>query len=244
MVMNMFVTDQTNNKIDHDTSTGVVDVGIELKDWPRELKKKRKHCYEDEINEPTTKKNKVVKLKEATGLVEPKRNVYQCKECKQDFDNFRALGGHMASHNRKMRSDDDLMNTSYKCPICHHVFNDFRALGGHIASHNRKDRAEKAALGGDSSLCIVAGSSVGSLRDKSYECNICYKKFLTGQALGGHKTYHRKIADSLIHAQENPEGKLRSNQVSSHPETRVKSSCGKVILFGIDLNASPSVARC
>ncbi|XP_050203310.1 uncharacterized protein LOC126653455 [Mercurialis annua] len=223
--------------------------------------RKRKYCYGDEINKPvvmqTTKKNKVVKLTEVTGLVEPKRNVYQCKECKQEFDNFRALGGHMASHNRKMKSDDDLMKSTYECLICHHVFNDFRALGGHIASHNRKERAEKAALGGDSSsLSIVAGSSVDNLIEKSYECNICYKKFSTGQALGGHKTYHRKIADSLNQAQANPEdqlrldqvpanpeGQVRLNKVQANPETQAKSSCTKITLFGVDLNASPSVER-
>ncbi|EEF37474.1 hypothetical protein RCOM_0722880 [Ricinus communis] len=139
-------------------------------------------------NEPMQKKNRELKLKNQPQFIRLNRR-YECKECKQIFNDFRALGGHMASHNRKNMSD--IVKTSYECRVCNVVFDDFRALGGHIASHNRKKRAHETA----SDPGLVA-ESVGS-RQKFYACNICSKRFSTGQALGGHKTYHRKIADAL-----------------------------------------------
>ncbi|KAF2323915.1 hypothetical protein GH714_003961 [Hevea brasiliensis] len=46
------------------------------------------------------------------------------------------------------------------------------------------DREEK----GSSSVAPIVN------REKKYKCNLCSRRFLTGQALGGHKNYHRKVA--------------------------------------------------
>uniref|UniRef100_A0A2C9WGL2 C2H2-type domain-containing protein n=1 Tax=Manihot esculenta TaxID=3983 RepID=A0A2C9WGL2_MANES len=89
---------------------------------------------------------------------------------------------------------------SYVCKQCNKVFDDFRALGGHTAAHNRNKKAENAPSeelgirGGDlnrgSSLAEPAVDNKG----KRYECDVCSRRFSTGQALGGHKSYHRKTA--------------------------------------------------
>ncbi|KAF2323865.1 hypothetical protein GH714_002037 [Hevea brasiliensis] len=83
------------------------------------------------------------------------------------------------------------------------VFNNFQALGAHIASHNRNKKMEKVPFdklgskeGGAGDREEKGSSSVAPLvnREKKYKCNLCSRRFLTGQAVGGHKNYHRKAA--------------------------------------------------
>ncbi|KAJ9187131.1 hypothetical protein P3X46_002623 [Hevea brasiliensis] len=93
----------------------------------------------------------------------------------------------------------DLKN-SYACK---EVFNKFQALGAHIASHNRNKKMEKVPFdklgtkeGGAGDREEKGSSSVAPVvnREKKYKCNLCSRRFLTGQAVGGHKNYHRKAA--------------------------------------------------
>ncbi|KAJ9187106.1 hypothetical protein P3X46_002602 [Hevea brasiliensis] len=83
------------------------------------------------------------------------------------------------------------------------VFNNFQALGAHIATHNRNKKMEKVPFdklgtkeGGVGDKDGKGSSLVAPLvnREKKYRCNLCSKRFLTGQALRGHNNYHRKVA--------------------------------------------------
>ncbi|XP_057999081.1 zinc finger protein ZAT5-like [Hevea brasiliensis] len=100
---------------------------------------------------------------------------------------------------KKLSELVDLKN-SY---ACNEAFNNFQALGAHIATHNRNKKMEKVPFdklgtkeGGAGDREEKGSSSVGPIvnREKKYKCNLCSRRFLTGQALGGHKNYHRKVA--------------------------------------------------
>ncbi|EEF30621.1 hypothetical protein RCOM_0302120 [Ricinus communis] len=118
---------------------------------------------------------------------------------------------------------------SYGCKICHQVFSDFHSLGGHIASHNRKKRAEEAALAAPGpELKVQALEKLATTEGingdtDNYICELCSKSFPTGQALGGHKTSHRKRKAA---PQE-----CTDHQVASSAENHV---------YEFDLNESPN----
>ncbi|KAJ6978413.1 zinc finger protein ZAT9-like [Populus alba x Populus x berolinensis] len=83
---------------------------------------------------------------------------------------------------------------TYVCRECGLVFDSFQGLGGHLAAHNRKREREK-----EGKLDLVSrvhqdsrGKSViiGDAPRKEYKCNLCERSFPSGQALGGHMSYH------------------------------------------------------
>ncbi|KAJ9169608.1 hypothetical protein P3X46_017777 [Hevea brasiliensis] len=129
----------------------------------------------------------------------------------------------------KLKSLSELVDRkgSYICKECNEVFDDYHALGGHTAAHNRNKILENAPLGElgtgrggkrrDTSLAEPAVDDRGN----KYVCNLCSRRFSTGQALGGHKSYHRKMA--RVEAQKG------SGEVTSSVENVSK----------IDLNAPP-----
>ncbi|KDP36313.1 hypothetical protein JCGZ_09528 [Jatropha curcas] len=123
-----------------------------------------------------------------------------------------------------------LKSSSYVCKECNKVFDDFRALGGHIAAHNRNKRAAAAGDGVDSILAAEAGV-FGEV--KKYACNLCSRSFTTGQALGGHKTYHRKIGDC--------DGEVEDEAVSGSLATSEEEK--NAVFLALDLNAPPPYER-
>ncbi|OAY59126.1 hypothetical protein MANES_01G006500v8 [Manihot esculenta] len=129
----------------------------------------------------------------------------------------------------KLKSLSELVDSkgSYVCKQCNKVFDDFRALGGHTAAHNRKtaenEPSEELVTGGRGVKTgpIPAELTVDN-RGKKYECNLCSRRFPTGQALGGHKSYHRKMACGEV------------QEVSTE-----RSAPAKYADIKIDLNAPP-----
>ncbi|XP_061983115.1 zinc finger protein ZAT9-like [Populus nigra] len=83
---------------------------------------------------------------------------------------------------------------TYVCRECGLVFDSFQGLGGHLAAHNRKREREK-----EGKLDLVSGVHqdsrgknviIGDAPRKEYKCNLCERSFASGQALGGHMSYH------------------------------------------------------
>lgn len=91
----------------------------------------------------------------------------------------------------------------YKCKTCNLIFNSHQALGGHSNKHRMvisgSDLSTETTLWLDNQ-CIETPMEQGScrmemadfdvVRSKEHECQICFKVFPTGQALGGHKRAH------------------------------------------------------
>ncbi|AAC24367.1 Zinc finger protein ZAT1 [Arabidopsis thaliana] len=77
-----------------------------------------------------------------------KRNKwFECETCEKVFKSYQALGGHRASHKKKIAETDQLgsdelkkkkkksTSSHHECPICAKVFTSGQALGGHKRSH-------------------------------------------------------------------------------------------------------------
>ncbi|KAK8636285.1 hypothetical protein V6N13_004989 [Hibiscus sabdariffa] len=94
----------------------------------------------------------------------------------------------------------------YRCETCNKVFKSYQALGGHRASH-KKMKAYSAATHETELEPENVGAATSSMTDKkTHECPVCFRVFLSGQALGGHKRSHvatpvkssKKLGDSFI----------------------------------------------
>ncbi|RWW37988.1 hypothetical protein BHE74_00056825 [Ensete ventricosum] len=79
----------------------------------------------------------------------------------------------------------------FQCGMCRKVFRSYQALGGHRASHKRAGAncvptpTGMRIHGEDSS-----GTTAAHHDAKLWECPYCYRVFVSGQALGGHKRSH------------------------------------------------------
>ncbi|KAK2983702.1 hypothetical protein RJ640_002099 [Escallonia rubra] len=111
---------------------------------------------------------------------------------------------------------DSVTKREYKCKTCGMSFYSFRALGGHTNRHKRdgsglvrKVESEEKIIQANPLSDLEADSkmqcNVNSLeqetnemvvtsyelkKGKEHECSICFKVFVSGQALGGHKRAH------------------------------------------------------
>ncbi|EYU34207.1 hypothetical protein MIMGU_mgv1a021171mg, partial [Erythranthe guttata] len=80
---------------------------------------------------------------------------------------------------------------AHECLICHKVFLTRQALGGHKTTHRKTIKSSHGSPPSNAPTPAPAPKTV--IRGKKiYECSICHKGLSTGQALGGHKTTHRK----------------------------------------------------
>ncbi|CAL9161748.1 zinc finger protein ZAT1-like [Musa acuminata AAA Group] len=79
----------------------------------------------------------------------------------------------------------------FQCGMCRKVFRSYQALGGHRASHKRVGANCVPASAG---MRIHGEDSSGTTAvhhdAKLWECPYCYRVFVSGQALGGHKRSH------------------------------------------------------
>ncbi|CDP13640.1 unnamed protein product [Coffea canephora] len=130
----------------------------------------------------------------------------------------------------------------YRCATCDKCFPTHQALGGHRSSHNKFRMVIQNSYG--ESTFAAATDEYGTLGNytpnpgvdeskesdegaaSSHECRIGNKKFLTGQALGGHKRCHWPAAGQM----DGP-----SSQVTSAGE--VSGTDRRVMEF--DLNEVP-----
>ncbi|XP_020592842.1 zinc finger protein ZAT5-like [Phalaenopsis equestris] len=92
-------------------------------------------------------------------------NVHQCRDCNMCFSSHQALGGHRASHNKKLKLSiplvSEVMNVNsiqlsinsfsspakievktHKCWVCEKEFSSGQALGGHMRKHRLPTSAE------------------------------------------------------------------------------------------------------
>ncbi|KAM0860407.1 hypothetical protein ACQ4PT_046592 [Festuca glaucescens] len=137
----------------------------------------------------------------------------------------------IAKHDKKRKAASSAYASGekrgrYECPGCGRAFQSYQALGGHRASHKRINSnccTTKVLLDQpEPSVETTASFSTPSTPDADdaygavavvkakkaikFECPICFKVFVSGQALGGHKRshsiagelYERNHADAVI----------------------------------------------
>ncbi|CAM8888427.1 unnamed protein product [Rhodiola kirilowii] len=83
----------------------------------------------------------------------------------------------------------------YKCTTCNKSFSSHQALGGHKSSHNKLIRNAQGANHIINSSLDAAAAMTPNLAAATpihplHQCNVCFKIYPTGQALGGHKRMH------------------------------------------------------
>uniref|UniRef100_A0A7N0RBU8 C2H2-type domain-containing protein n=1 Tax=Kalanchoe fedtschenkoi TaxID=63787 RepID=A0A7N0RBU8_KALFE len=100
---------------------------------------------------------------------------YKCTTCSKTFTSHQALGGHKSSHN-KLRNPQ-VFRTDLPRP------DSFTTQGGGSGNVD-------AGASHISGLIMAAAASAATPVHPMHQCNVCFKIYPTGQALGGHKRLH------------------------------------------------------
>ncbi|KEH42893.1 putative transcription factor C2H2 family [Medicago truncatula] len=123
-------------------------------------------------------------------------NVYACKTCNKTFTSSQALGGHRKGCQKKPRDGFKINNKSISLKL-----NSINGMGN------------------------IYASSSSSNKSKVYGCSICGSKFTSGQALGGHMTFH--------HA---PVEETSSTPMASEPDEEDEEPPAKKMNVPLDLD--------
>ncbi|XP_071907650.1 uncharacterized protein [Coffea arabica] len=169
------------------------------------------------------------------------RLLIDCKNDERSNGNVIAVKSRKKRKRMKLRDLDQFnpvltLTTSlekYRCATCDKCFPTHQALGGHRSSHNKFRMVIQNSYG--ESTFAAATDEYGTLGNytpnpgvdeskesdegaaSSHECRIGNKKFLTGQALGGHKRCHWPAAGQM----DGPSSQVTSAGEGSGTDRRV-----------------------
>ncbi|KAL6503087.1 hypothetical protein OROHE_023716 [Orobanche hederae] len=105
-------------------------------------------------------------------------NNYKCQTCRRSFPSFQALGGHRASHNKKL---------IYK-------YKPTRAVdeSSPFSSHGESTKLTLQIPSG------ISGCPQNKTNIRVHGCSMCRAEFSSGQALGGHMRRHRPLPNAAV----------------------------------------------
>ncbi|XP_012838140.1 PREDICTED: zinc finger protein ZAT1-like [Erythranthe guttata] len=81
------------------------------------------------------------------------------------------------------------------CDVCERCFKSYQALGGHKAHHNNNMKARKIPTSKNCEIYEECSEGGGF---GCHRCPFCDKRFLKGQALGGHKRHCRRLQTRVL----------------------------------------------
>jgi DNA-directed RNA polymerase subunit RPC12/RpoP len=136
-------------------------------------------------------------------------NVYTCKTCNKTFTSFQALGGHRKVH-KKPRDDSQVQEFQFKInnKSISLKLNSINGMGNIYASSNNT-------------------TTTNNNKTKVYGCTICGSKFTSGQALGGHMTFHH----APVEATSSRPMALKPDEEDEEPPTKKMN-----VSLDLDLN--------
>ncbi|KAG0460738.1 hypothetical protein HPP92_021035 [Vanilla planifolia] len=103
----------------------------------------------------------------------------------QEMDRRVELAGKLSRATAKVRECN-----RFQCRICKKVFRSYQALGGHRASHKKSRGCAPPSSAANSRIHYGSISEFNAENRILHECPICFRVFISGQALGGHKRSH------------------------------------------------------
>ncbi|KAF9673196.1 hypothetical protein SADUNF_Sadunf11G0123400 [Salix dunnii] len=116
----------------------------------------------------------------------------------------------------------------------------FQGLGGHLAAHNRKREGGKDLVRGVHQDSRGKSLIIGGVTRKEYKCYLCEKRFPSGQALGGHMSYHGTTHNAYKHQGHHKTADTEYISPSLVPVSHLDPQLGNVL----DLNMVPDEGLC
>ncbi|KAL9670295.1 hypothetical protein QQ045_007846 [Rhodiola kirilowii] len=191
------------------------------------------HPHSSPVNKPATTATALhheinLKVQESEG--------YKCTTCNKSFTSHQALGGHKSSHN-KLRNGPGFKNND-------HPHNQEK----NVIPQGCYDNSVVHVHGGAS---LNYGVKMGAIPTTSahpllHQCNVCFKIYPTGQALGGHKRLHCSSAISktqlhlpIMRVIPEPQAAHPPPPAAPLPAGQASDNAREVCKF--DLNELPSV---
>jgi DNA-directed RNA polymerase subunit RPC12/RpoP len=148
-------------------------------------------------------------------------NVYACKTCKKTFTSFQALGGHRKVH-KKPRDDSQVQEFQFKInnKSISLKLNSINGMGNIYASSNNNNNTTTTTNNNNN-------TTNNNNKTKVYGCTICGSKFTSGQALGGHMTFHH----APVEATSSRPMALKPDEEDEEPPTKKMN-----VSLDLDLN--------
>ncbi|KAF3782692.1 Zinc finger protein [Nymphaea thermarum] len=214
------------------------DKPIGMASWPVTVRRRKRSMAEagmrDEFDDPVYHAAyDLLLLKNSTNPGGSDLSASQDGDAEYDED---GPDGRASKRRRKKKKIRALMDPSgkYRCTTCHKSFSSHQALGGHRTSHkNIKEELPNGETGEREVAEPPPAHPWPEFDDDevpTHQCQICFKSFPSGQALGGHKRCHwiedRAAAAIMLEAAES------SSIATTTSEEQKRSS----ILPGFDLN--------
>lgn len=154
----------------------------------------------------------------------------KCPICPKSFRSTKAMHGHMRTHPRTERSPPSANTVSSHDAGLPPKKRPYRLLSSYI-SYSDPDQDVRGTL-----AAVVPKTET---HNRHYQCPTCDKTFLTGQALGGHQTSHRKQKPPVQETEKEKPAVQEAKEEKPAVQEAVEDRAVRPRIFYFDLNELP-----